>query len=38
MNSWKSVLLADPTEWLLEKNNPGVRALALTRILDRPLR
>ena len=35
-DSWKSVLKADPTEWLLEKNNPGVRALALTRILDRP--
>ncbi len=36
MNSWKSILSADPTEWLLEKNNPGVRVLALTRILDRP--
>ncbi|MCX6561249.1 MAG: nitrogen fixation protein NifH [Candidatus Aminicenantes bacterium] len=36
MNSWKSVLKADPTPWLLEKENPGVRRLALTRLLDRP--
>lgn len=31
-----SVLNADPTAWLLEKNNPAVRSLALTWILDRP--
>jgi hypothetical protein len=36
MNSWKSVLKADPTAWLLEKDNPAVRRLALTWILDRP--
>lgn len=36
MISWRSVLRADPTDWLLEKENPGVRVLALTRILDRP--
>ncbi len=35
-DSWKSVLKADPLEWLLEKDNPGVRFLALTRLLDRP--
>ncbi len=35
MTSWRSFLRADPTNWLLEKANPGVRVLALTRILDR---
>jgi hypothetical protein len=35
-DSWKSVLKADPLEWLLEKENPGVRLPALTDILDRP--
>jgi hypothetical protein len=36
MSSWKSFLKADPRAWLLEKDNPGVRRLALTGILDRP--
>lgn len=36
MKSWKTVLKADPTPWLLEKDNPGVRRLALARLLDRP--
>jgi hypothetical protein len=36
MNGWKSVLKADPLQWLLEKDDPGVRFLALTRLLDRP--
>jgi hypothetical protein len=35
-DSWTSLLKADPTEWLLEKSNPGVRHLALTSLLDRP--
>ncbi|MDR3574455.1 MAG: hypothetical protein P4L50_11375 [Anaerolineaceae bacterium] len=34
---WKSQLSADPTGWLLEPDNPGVRFLTLTEILDRPL-
>jgi len=31
---WKKVLKADPTEWLLEPDNPGVRYLALRDIVD----
>jgi hypothetical protein len=34
---WKSRLSADPTGWLLEPDNPGVRYFTLTKILDRPL-
>ncbi|MDY6833733.1 MAG: nitrogen fixation protein NifH [Chloroflexota bacterium] len=37
MANWKSILKADPTEWLLEKNNPSARYLTLTTILDMPL-
>jgi hypothetical protein len=33
---WKSQLSADPTEWLLEPDNPSVRALTLSEILDYP--
>ncbi len=36
MKDWQSVLNAYPLDWLLEKDNPGVRFLALTGILDRP--
>ncbi len=36
MNDWKSLLKADPTDWLLEKDNPSVRYFALTDILDMP--
>jgi hypothetical protein len=36
MGDWKSVLKADPVDWLLEKDNPSVRYFALSRILDRP--
>ena len=32
---WKSVLKADSTEWLLEKDNPSVRYLTLREIEDR---
>ena len=35
MSDWKSVLKADPTDWLLEKDNPSVRYFALTDILER---
>ncbi len=30
------VLKADPTDWLLEKNNPSVRYATLINILERP--
>lgn len=36
MNDWKSVLKADPTEWLLEKDNSSVRYFTLTDILEKP--
>lgn len=36
MSSWKSLLNADPTDWLLEEDNPSVRYLTLVDILDRP--
>ena len=36
MKDWKSVLKADPVDWLLEKNNPSVRYFTLIHILDKP--
>jgi len=33
---WKSYLMADPTEWLLEEDNPSVRYFTLLDILDKP--
>jgi hypothetical protein len=36
MRDWKSILKADPTDWLLEYDNPSVRYLTLTDILDKP--
>lgn len=36
MEQWKGILKADPTEWLLEKENPSVRYFALKDLLDRP--
>jgi hypothetical protein len=36
MESWKSYLSADPTEWLLEKNNPSVRYFTLHDLLGKP--
>ena len=36
MNGWKTNLKADPTEWLLEEENPSVRYFALKDILDKP--
>ena len=36
MSDWKSVLKADPTDWLLAGDNPSVRYFTLTDILDTP--
>jgi hypothetical protein len=36
MESWKSYLSTDPTEWLLEKNNPSVRYFTLHDLLGKP--
>ena len=36
MGNWKSVLKNDPTEWLLETDNPSVRYFALTELLEKP--
>jgi hypothetical protein len=33
---WKSVLKADPTDWLLEEENPSVRYFTLVDILGEP--
>jgi hypothetical protein len=33
-NGWKKLLKADPTDWLLEADDPGVRYLALRDIVD----
>ncbi len=35
MRNWKSVLKNDPTDWLLETNNPSVRYFALTTLLKK---
>jgi len=34
VRDWKSVLKADPVEWLLERENPSVRYFTLRDILD----
>ncbi|MCX6064055.1 MAG: nitrogen fixation protein NifH [Caldiserica bacterium] len=36
MSNWKALLKADPTDWLLEEDNPSVRYFTLRDILDRP--
>ena len=36
MGSWKSLLKADPTGWLLEPDNPSARYFALRDILGKP--
>lgn len=36
VDDWKSMLKADPTDWLLEEENPSVRYFALIDLLDRP--
>jgi hypothetical protein len=35
MTSWKSLLNSDPTDWLLESDNPSVRSFTLTEILEK---
>jgi len=35
MRDWKSLLKADPTDWLLEDDNPSVRYFMLINILER---
>lgn len=34
MKNWKAMLKADPTDWLLQEENPSVRYFALKDILD----
>ena len=36
MSDWKTLLKADSTDWLLEKENPSVRYFTLKHILDKP--
>ena len=36
MSDWKANLNADPTDWLLEEENPSVRYFTLKDILDKP--
>ncbi|MFL7793983.1 MAG: hypothetical protein AB8I69_17710 [Anaerolineae bacterium] len=36
MGKWKSLLKANPTDWLLEPDNPSVRYWTLVDILNRP--
>jgi len=36
VSDWKSVLKADPVDWLLEKDNPSVRYFTLSQILGKP--
>lgn len=36
MNNFKSVLKADPINWLFEKDNPSVRYFTLRDILEKP--
>ena len=35
VSDWRSILNADPMEWLLEKDNPSVRYFTLTEILGK---
>ncbi len=35
MKDWKRILKADPTDWLLEEDNPSVRYFTLTDLLNR---
>jgi hypothetical protein len=36
VSNWNSVLKADPTDWLLETDNPSVRYFALKDLLEKP--
>ena len=35
MAGWKTLLRADPTDWLLQESNPSVRYLTLRNVLER---
>ena len=35
MSRWKTMLAADPTEWLLEEENPSIRYYTLTKLLGK---
>lgn len=35
--NWRDILVNDPTDWLLEEDNPSVRFFTLVDILDKPL-
>ena len=35
LRGWKSVLKADPTEWLLGEDNPSVHCFTLIDVLDK---
>ena len=35
MSDWKSLLRSDPTDWLLQEDNPSVRYLALLDLCDK---
>jgi hypothetical protein len=37
MTDWKSILKADPTDWLLEEDNPSIRYFTLTEIIGKPI-
>jgi hypothetical protein len=37
MGYWKSLVKADPINWLLEEDNPSVRYFTLTELLDKPV-
>jgi hypothetical protein len=36
VSNWKSVLKSDPTEWLLETDNPSVHYFTLKELLEKP--
>lgn len=36
MSNWRDTLKADPTDWLLEEDNPSVRFFTLRDVLDGP--
>jgi hypothetical protein len=36
MSDFQSLLKENPTDWLLEKDNPSVRFFALTELLEKP--
>lgn len=36
MDDWKALLRVDPTNWLLEEDNPSVRYWTLKQLLDKP--